>query len=52
VWWFIPAIPATQEAEIRRITEANPGKKLLRARIMAYAYNPSYMGSVGRRITT
>jgi hypothetical protein len=30
VWWLIPVITVTQEAEFRRITETSPGKKLVR----------------------
>jgi hypothetical protein len=54
-WWFTTIIPATQKAEIRRITvQGQPRKKVSETpmstkqadagRWVAHAYNPSYSG--------
>jgi hypothetical protein len=53
----MPIIHATRETEIRRIVEANPSKTLVRppfqpisCGVLLHAYNPSYMGGIGRRV--
>jgi hypothetical protein len=56
---YTPAIPATQDVEIRRIkVVGQPRQKVSQTPILTNnpgmvvcVYNPSYLGGIGRRIT-
>jgi hypothetical protein len=57
MWWFMPAIPATQEQRSGALWfEASPDKNVMishlnKVGMVAHTCHPSYAGAISRRIT-